>query len=103
MKWRESLHCFHAANSFLGSSKQSRLFSLYANFKLISLFCRAQSLCLNQFISIEASFKMDAGTAQKNWEVENNITTVDPAQDQIYFYDAAQDKENVAQKPWKNE
>lgn len=47
--------------------------------------------------------KMDAGIAQKNWEVENNITTVDPAQDQIYFYDAVQDKANVAAKPWKAE
>lgn len=46
---------------------------------------------------------MDAGTAQKNWQVENNIAIVDPTQDQIYFYDAPQDKENVAQKPWKNE
>lgn len=46
---------------------------------------------------------MDSGTAQKNWELENNITTVDPSQDQIYYYDAQQDKENVALKPWKNE
>lgn len=46
---------------------------------------------------------MDAGTAQKNWELENNIATVDPAQDQIYYYDATQDKENVATKPWKAE
>lgn len=46
---------------------------------------------------------MEASTAQKNWELENNIQTVDPANDKIYFYDAAQDKEVVAQKPWKNE
>lgn len=46
---------------------------------------------------------MDAGTAQKNWELENNVATVDPAQDHVYFYDAVQDKENVALKPWKNE
>lgn len=46
---------------------------------------------------------MEASTSQKNWELENNIVTVDPSQDQVYFYDAAQDKENVAQKPWKNE
>lgn len=46
---------------------------------------------------------MDAGTAQKNWELENNIATVDPVQDQIYYYDATQDKENVAMKPWKAE
>lgn len=46
---------------------------------------------------------MEASTAQKNWELENNIQTVDPANDKIYFYDAAQDKEVVAQKPWKND
>lgn len=49
------------------------------------------------------TFRMEASTAQKNWELENNIQTVDPANDKIYFYDAAQDKEVVAQKPWKNE
>lgn len=46
---------------------------------------------------------MDAETARKNWEIENNVTTIDPAQDQVYFYDAQQDKEIVGQKPWKNE
>lgn len=46
---------------------------------------------------------MDAETARKNWEIENNITTVDPTLDQIYFYDAQLDKDTVAQKPWKNE
>ncbi|KAI8985857.1 JAB1/Mov34/MPN/PAD-1 ubiquitin protease-domain-containing protein [Pilobolus umbonatus] len=46
---------------------------------------------------------MDAALAQKNWELENNIATVDPSQDQIYFYDAEQDKEIVSQKPWKND
>lgn len=46
---------------------------------------------------------MNAETARKNWEVENNITLVDPTQDQIYYYDAQQDKDIVAQKPWKAE
>lgn len=46
---------------------------------------------------------MDAATARKNWELENNVTTVDPEQDRIYFYDAELDKLNVAQKLWKNE
>jgi COP9 signalosome complex subunit 5 len=46
---------------------------------------------------------MDAETARKNWEIENNVTLVDPTQDQIYYYDAALDKETVAQKPWKQE
>lgn len=50
-----------------------------------------------------STFRMEASTAQKNWELENNIQTVDPANDKIYFYDAAQDKEIVAQKPWKSE
>ncbi|CAO3672263.1 unnamed protein product [Rhizopus stolonifer] len=44
---------------------------------------------------------MDSETAQKNWELENNIITVDPIEDKIYFYDAEQDKQNVAQRPWK--
>ncbi|KAI9491113.1 JAB1/Mov34/MPN/PAD-1 ubiquitin protease-domain-containing protein [Zychaea mexicana] len=44
---------------------------------------------------------MDAETAQKNWELENNIVTVDPAQDQIYYYDVEKNKENVNQQPWK--
>ena len=46
---------------------------------------------------------MDSTIAQKNWEIENNIITVDPSQDQIYYYDAELDKETVSQKPWKNE
>ncbi|CEG78022.1 Putative COP9 signalosome complex subunit 5a [Rhizopus microsporus] len=46
---------------------------------------------------------MDAATARKNWELENDITTVDPEQDRIYFYNAEQDKQNVAQKLWKND
>ncbi|CAO3675470.1 unnamed protein product [Rhizopus microsporus] len=46
---------------------------------------------------------MDAATARKNWELENNVTTVDPEQDRIYFYDAELDKQNVAQKLWKND
>ncbi|KAI9033875.1 JAB1/Mov34/MPN/PAD-1 ubiquitin protease-domain-containing protein [Phycomyces nitens] len=44
---------------------------------------------------------MDAENARKNWELENNIQTVDPTKDQIYYYDAKLDKENVAQQPWK--
>ncbi|EIE80444.1 hypothetical protein RO3G_05149 [Rhizopus delemar RA 99-880] len=46
---------------------------------------------------------MDASIALKNWELENNITTVDPEEDKIYFYDSEQDKQNVAEKPWKND
>lgn len=44
---------------------------------------------------------MDAETARKNWELENNITTVDPTQDQIYYYDAQKNKEALEQRPWK--
>ncbi|KAJ8653771.1 hypothetical protein O0I10_010570 [Lichtheimia ornata] len=44
---------------------------------------------------------MDAETARKNWELENNIVTVDPAQDQIYYYDAQKNKDALEQKPWK--
>ncbi|ORY91919.1 JAB1/Mov34/MPN/PAD-1 ubiquitin protease-domain-containing protein [Syncephalastrum racemosum] len=39
--------------------------------------------------------------ARKNWELENNITTVDPSQDQIYYYDADKSKAAIAQQPWK--
>ncbi|KAI7887452.1 Mov34-domain-containing protein [Lichtheimia hyalospora FSU 10163] len=44
---------------------------------------------------------MDAETARKNWELENNITTVDPTQDQIYYYDAQKNKDALEQRPWK--
>ncbi|KAI7847185.1 JAB1/Mov34/MPN/PAD-1 ubiquitin protease-domain-containing protein [Circinella umbellata] len=44
---------------------------------------------------------MDSEIAQKNWELENNIVTVDPTQDQIYYYDVDKNKEAVAQQPWK--
>ena len=44
---------------------------------------------------------MDSEIAQKNWELENNIVTVDPAQDQIYYYDVNKSKEALAQQPWK--
>ncbi|KAI9271453.1 JAB1/Mov34/MPN/PAD-1 ubiquitin protease-domain-containing protein [Sporodiniella umbellata] len=43
---------------------------------------------------------MDAETARKNWELENSIVTVDPEEDKIYFYDADEDKQAVAKKPW---
>ncbi|KAI8069922.1 JAB1/Mov34/MPN/PAD-1 ubiquitin protease-domain-containing protein [Gongronella butleri] len=42
---------------------------------------------------------MDAQVALQNWQLENNITSVDN-QDQLYFYDAEQDKEQVNKKPW---
>ncbi|KAI9321873.1 JAB1/Mov34/MPN/PAD-1 ubiquitin protease-domain-containing protein [Dichotomocladium elegans] len=45
---------------------------------------------------------MDAEIARKNWELENNITTVDPAQDQIYYFDDTKNKEALAQQPWKS-
>lgn len=46
---------------------------------------------------------MDAETARKNWELENNIVLVDPSQDQIYRYDAEEHKAAVAKQPWKSE
>lgn len=80
--------------------KQSLLVSEWVNKR--TLFTFANHTCTKSTV-LASSKKMDAGTAQKNWELENNIATVDPAQDHVYFYDAAQDKENVALKPWKNE
>ncbi|CEP10016.1 hypothetical protein [Parasitella parasitica] len=58
---------------------------------------------LNSVSFLQYNIYMEASISQKNWELENDIITVDPAQDQVYFYDAAHDKENVAQKPWKND
>ncbi|KAL1927127.1 hypothetical protein VTP01DRAFT_5090 [Rhizomucor pusillus] len=46
---------------------------------------------------------MDAETARKNWELENNIVSVDPSQDQIYRYDAEEHKAAVAKQPWKSD
>jgi hypothetical protein len=41
--------------------------------------------------------------AQKNWELENNITTLDPQQDSLYYYDADQQRTIASQQPWKSE
>jgi len=41
--------------------------------------------------------------AQKNWELENNITTLDPEQDSLYYYDADQQRTIGSQQPWKSE
>ncbi|KAI9005302.1 hypothetical protein BC832DRAFT_571063 [Gaertneriomyces semiglobifer] len=46
---------------------------------------------------------MDAGIAQKRWELENKITTTDPAQDQIYHYDNAAQQQQLNDRPWKND
>ncbi|KAF7732853.1 COP9 signalosome complex subunit 5 [Apophysomyces ossiformis] len=46
---------------------------------------------------------MDAEIARKNWELENNIQTVDSTQDAIYYYDVEKNKESVAQQPWKTD
>lgn len=46
---------------------------------------------------------MDAETARKTWELENNIVTVDPSRDQIYQFDTDQNREALAQQPWKSE
>ncbi|KAM3588933.1 COP9 signalosome catalytic subunit rri1 [Umbelopsis sp. WA50703] len=45
----------------------------------------------------------DSSIAQKNWELENNITTVDPDQDSLYFYDAAQQRAIGSERPWKSD
>lgn len=45
----------------------------------------------------------DTSIAQKNWELENNITTVDPDQDSLYFYDADQQRAIGSERPWKSE
>jgi COP9 signalosome complex subunit 5 len=45
----------------------------------------------------------DTTIAQRNWELENNITTLDPEQDSLYFYDADQQSAIASQQPWKSE
>lgn len=42
---------------------------------------------------------MDAEIAKKSWELENNISTVD----EIYKYDAAQQTQIQAQRPWEKD
>ncbi|GAB5587878.1 COP9 signalosome catalytic subunit rri1 [Umbelopsis nana] len=41
--------------------------------------------------------------AQKNWELENNVTTIDPDQDSLYFYDADQQRAIGSEQPWKSD
>ncbi|KAJ2960743.1 hypothetical protein NQZ79_g3988 [Umbelopsis isabellina] len=45
----------------------------------------------------------DTSIAQKNWELENNIITVDPDQDSLYFYDADQQRAIGSERPWKSD
>lgn len=45
----------------------------------------------------------DTSIAQKNWELENNIITIDPDQDSLYFYDADQQRAIGSERPWKSE
>lgn len=45
----------------------------------------------------------DTSIAQKNWELENDITTVNPDQDSLYFYDADQQRTIGSEQPWKSE
>ncbi|KAI9281436.1 Mov34/MPN/PAD-1 family protein [Umbelopsis sp. AD052] len=41
--------------------------------------------------------------AQKNWELENNVTSLDPEQDSLYYYDADQQRTIGSQQPWKSD
>lgn len=43
------------------------------------------------------------GTAQKTWELDNNIKLVDPERDAIYTYDATEQKTINDTKPWRND
>ncbi|GAO45813.1 putative JUN kinase activator protein [Saitoella complicata NRRL Y-17804] len=44
---------------------------------------------------------MDAETARKTWEIENNIKA--ESQDALYRYDADEQKRQLAEKPWKKD
>ncbi|KAI8381179.1 JAB1/Mov34/MPN/PAD-1 ubiquitin protease-domain-containing protein [Radiomyces spectabilis] len=46
---------------------------------------------------------MDSEIARKTWELENNVKSVDPTQDQIYYYDAEASRDAVNQMPWKKD
>jgi hypothetical protein len=44
---------------------------------------------------------MASSDAQKRWELENNVQTVDP--DLIYKYDEEKHEATVRDKPWSKE
>ncbi|KAG0227083.1 COP9 signalosome complex subunit 5 [Actinomortierella wolfii] len=46
---------------------------------------------------------MDAINARKNFEFANNIRTINPETDQIYFYDEAEQKRILNESPWKKD
>jgi hypothetical protein len=43
---------------------------------------------------------MDAATALKQFESENNIVSVDPHQDDIYRYDGKEHQATLQDHPW---
>ncbi|XVE53463.1 hypothetical protein DITRI_Ditri03aG0005400 [Diplodiscus trichospermus] len=52
------------------------------------------------------STRMDSSIAQKTWELENNILTVetpDPSSDFIFFYDEAAQAKFQQERPWAND
>lgn len=46
---------------------------------------------------------MDTEIARKTWELQNNVITVDPSVDQIYYYDKEANNKEVNGKPWAKE
>lgn len=52
------------------------------------------------------SASMDSAIAQKRWELENNILTVDtpdPSSDSIFYYDGPAQTKFQQEKPWAND
>lgn len=45
---------------------------------------------------------MDADSARKSWELENNIKTL-PSCDEIFRYDAEQQRQILDAKPWEKD
>jgi len=45
---------------------------------------------------------MDSDAAQKTWELENNIQTL-PSCDEIFRYDAEQQRQIIDAKPWEKD
>ncbi len=44
-----------------------------------------------------------AQTAQKTWEMSNNVETLDTTREEIYRFDKKQQQDILTAKPWEKE
>ncbi|KAG2176320.1 hypothetical protein INT43_005554, partial [Umbelopsis isabellina] len=82
--------------------REIRIFIL-ENHDVIIIVCHLQRVELDTTEIVKSNIMTDTSIAQKNWELENNITTVDPGQDSLYFYDADQQRAIGSERPWKSD